>query len=54
MSQIEHNIKLTKLFPTLKHFGDNHSYNTRSTAKKLMEITLLNKETYGTQQSKYN
>ena len=51
---IEHNRKLAKLFPTLKHCGDNSNYNTRSAAKKLMDITLLNKETYGTQPSKYN
>ena len=54
MSQIEHNEKLAKTFPTLKHCGDNHSYNTRSAGKKLLDIPLLNTETFGTRSSKYN
>ena len=54
MSQTEHNGKLAKTFLTLKHCGDNHSYNTRSAAKKLLDIPLLNTETHGTRSSKYN
>ena len=53
MGQIEHNGKLAKIFSTLKHCGHNHSYNTRSAAKKLLDITLLDTETFGTQSSKY-
>ena len=48
MNQTEHNGKLAKTFPTLKHCGDNQSYNTRSAAKKLLDIPILNTETYGT------
>ena len=50
MSQInKHNGKLVKIFPTLKHCGDNYSYNVRSSAKKFFEMTLplLNRETFG-------
>ena len=54
MSQIEQNQKLAETFPALKHCGDNHKYNTRSAAKKLIDIPLLNTDTYGTQSAKYN
>ena len=54
MSQIEHNGKLAKTFPTLKHCGDNRSYSNRSAAKKLLDIPLLNRETFGTRSSKYS
>ena len=40
MSQTEHNGKLAKTFPALKHCRDNHSYNTRSAAKKLLDIYM--------------
>ena len=50
----KHNEKLAKTFPTLKHCGDNHSYNTRSAASKPLDIPLLNTEICGTQSSKYN
>ena len=40
-------------FPTLMHCGDNHSYNTRSVAKKLLDIPLLDTDTFGTRSSKY-
>ena len=39
MSQMEHNRTLATTFLTLKHCGDNHSYNTRSAAKKLLDNT---------------
>lgn len=48
MSQTEHNGKLAKTFPALKHCRDNHSYNTRSAAKKLLDIHLLNTDTWNT------
>ena len=35
-------------------FKKHHSYNTRSAAKKLLDIPLLNSETYRTRSSKYN
>ena len=54
MSQIENNRKLAKTFPTLKCCGDNHSYNTRSAAMKLLDIPLFNAETFCTQSSKYS
>lgn len=41
MSQIEHNEKLAKTFPNLKHCGDNHSFNTRSAAKLLDQLRSL-------------
>ena len=54
MDQTEHNEKLAINFPTVKHCGDNYSYDTRSAAKKLLDIPLLNTETYGTRLSKCN
>ena len=54
MSQIEPNGKLSKFFSTLKHCGYNLSYNARLAAKKLLDLLLLNIETYGTQSTKYN
>ena len=54
MSQTEYNERLAKNLSTLKHCRDNHSYNTRSAAKKLLNIPLLNTETFGTRSSKYN
>ena len=59
MSQIEHNGKFAKNFPTLKQCGDNHCYNTRSVAQKLSDIPILNYRDlwytiiqYGTQKPK--
>ena len=54
MSQIEPNGKLSKFFSTLKHCGYNLSYNARLAAKKLLDLLLLNIETYGTQSTKCN
>ena len=41
MSQTEHIEKLSKIFSTLKHCGDNHRYNTRSAIKKHLNILHL-------------
>ena len=42
------------LNPALKHCGDNHNYQTRSTSKRLLDTPLLNTDTYGMQSTKYN
>ena len=42
------------MFPALKHCGDNHNYQTRSTTKRLLDSPLLNTDTYGMQSMKYN
>ena len=45
--QLEQDEQLAKTFPTLKHCGDNHNYQTRSTIKRLLDTPLLNTDTYG-------
>ena len=52
--QLEQDEQLAKSFPALKHCGDNHNYQTRSTTKRLLDTPLLNTSTYGTQSTKYN
>ena len=52
--QLEQDEQLAKSFPALKHCGDNHNYQTRSTTKRLLDTPLLNTGTYGTQSTKYN
>ena len=52
--QLEQNNQLAKSFLALKHCGDNHSYQTRSTTKRLLDTPLLNTDTYGMQSTKYN
>ena len=50
--QIEQDEQLAKPFPALKHGGDNHNYQPRST-KRLLDTPLLNTDTYGTESTKY-
>ena len=52
--QLEQDEQLAKAFPALKHCGDNHKYQTRSTIKRLIDTPLLNTNTCGTQYTKYN
>ena len=52
--QLEQDEQLAKTFPALKHCGDNHNYQTRSTTKRLYDTPLFNTDTYGTQSTKYN
>ena len=52
--QLEQDEQLAKSFPALKHRGDNHNYQTRSTTKRLLDTPLINTDTYGTQSTKYN
>ena len=52
--QLEQDEQLAKSFLALKHCGDNHNYQTRSTTKRLLDTPLLNTDTYGTQSTKYN
>ena len=53
MSKIDYNKKVVKTFPVLKYCGDTHKQNTRSAAKKPLDIlyTLLNTST---QSAKYD
>ena len=39
--QLEQDEQLAKSFPALKHCGDNHNYQTRSTTKRLLDTPLL-------------
>ena len=53
--QLEQDEQLAKTLPVLKHCGDNHNYQTRSTIKRLLNTLLINTDdTYGTQSTKYN
>ena len=54
ISQLEQDKQFAKTFPALKHCGDNHNYQKRSTTKRLLDTPLLNTDTYGTQSTKYN
>ena len=54
ISQIETNQKLANSFADLKHCGDSHNCQTKSKTKGLLDISLLNTQTYGTQSVKYN
>ena len=54
MSQIETNQRLANSFVDLRHCGDNHTYLTKSKAKGLLDIPLVNTQIYGTQSVKYN
>ena len=40
--QLEQDEQLAKTFPALKHFGDKHNYQTRSTNKRLLDTPLPN------------
>ena len=51
--QFEPDKQLAKTFPALKHCGDNHNFQTRSTNKRLLDTPLLNTDTYGTQSTRY-
>ena len=51
--QFEPDKQLAKTFPALKHCGDNHNFQTRSTTKSLLDTPLLNTDTYGTQSTRY-
>ena len=53
-SQIETNQRLANSFVDLRHCGDNHTYLTKSKAKGLLDIPLVNTQIYGTQSVKYN
>ena len=37
MNQIEQNEKIAKSFSKLKYCGDNHNYQTKSAARKLLD-----------------
>ena len=54
MSQIETNQRLANSFVDLRHCGDNHTYLTKSKAKGLLDIPIVNTQIYGTQSLKYN
>ena len=54
VSQLEENEKLSSSFADLKHCGENHNYQTRSKAKKLLDIPLFQTDTYETNSTKYN
>ena len=43
--QLEQDEQLAKSFLALKHCGDNHNYQTRSTTKRLLDTPLLNTDT---------
>ena len=42
LSQIEANQRLANSFVDLRHYGDNHTYLTKSKAKGLLDIPLVN------------
>ena len=42
MSQIETNQRSVNSFVDLRHCGDNHTYLTKSNAKGLLDIPLVN------------
>ena len=50
--QLEQDEQLAKTFLALKHCGENHNYQMKSTIKKLLDTPLLNTETYGMQSTK--
>ena len=54
MSQIEKKQRLANSFVDLMGCGDNHTYLTKSKAKRLRDIPFLNTQIYGTQSVKYN
>ena len=54
MYQIETNQRLANSFVDLRHCGDNQTYLTKSKAKGLLDIPLVNTQIYGTQSVKYN
>ena len=46
MFQIETNQRLANSFINLRHCGDNHTYLTKSKAKGLLHIPLVNTQIY--------
>ena len=52
--QIEQNQTPAKSFATLKHFGDNHNYQTRASTKRILDNPLYKTSTYGTHSAKYH
>ena len=54
MSQIETNQRSVNSFVDLRHYGDNHNYQTKSEAKGLLDIPFVNTQIYGIQSDKYN
>ena len=54
MNQIEQNEKIAKSFSKLKYCGDNHNYQTKSAARKLLDTPCFSTNFYGTQSAKYH
>ena len=52
MNQVEQNEKFAKSFSELKYCGYNHNYQTRSVARKLLNIPYVKANAYGTQSAK--
>ena len=52
MNQIEQNEKIAKSFSKLKYCGDNHNYQTKSAARKLLDTPCFSTNFYGTQSAK--
>ena len=54
MSQTKTNKKLAESFIQLKHFGDDHNYQTRAKSTILLDIPHFSTNYYGTHSAKYN
>ena len=54
MNQNEQNEKIVKSFSKLKYCGDNHNYQTRPAARKLLDNPCFSINFYGTQSAKYH
>ena len=54
MSQTKTNKKLAESFIQLKHFGDDHNYQTRAKSIILLDIPHFSTNYYGTHSAKYN
>ena len=54
MNQIKQNEKLAKSFAELKYCSCNHNYQTRSVARKLLNLPYVKTDAYGTQSAKYS
>ena len=54
MNQIEQNEKIAKSYLELNYCGDNHNYQTRSAAKKLLDTPCFSTNFYGIQTAKYH
>ena len=53
MCPLEQNKKLAATFPGLIYAKEKHNHNTRSARKSLLDISLCQVFTYGTQSCKY-